>query len=152
MVCCFIKPYKHDFEVVKYISYVVPTCAISPHPRAYGGHDIHVANIYIIALYKHQSNYGIETNVYTGTDLPDILRATNEISDWFTLGIFLKVDYSKLKTLQKDYPSDHNHCRQEMLMFWISSGNATWSILVKTLRDDMKEPGLAERIEKGHLR
>ena len=100
---------------------------------------------------KHQSKYNIETNVYTGADFPDILRATKELSDWFTLGIFLKVEYSKLETLKRDYPSDHNHCRQEMLMFWISSGNATWSILVKTLRDDMKEPGLAERIEKMYI-
>ena len=89
--------------------------------------------------------------MHTGTHLPDLLRATNEVSDWFTLGIFLKVDYNKLKTLKKDYPSDLNYCRQEMLMFWISSGNATWSILVKTLRDDMKEPGLAERIEEMYM-
>ena len=97
---------------------------------------------------KHQSIYG---NIYTGADFPDLLRATKELSDWFTLGIFLKVEYSKLKTLKRDYPSDHNHCRQEMLMLWISSGNTTWSILVKTLRDDMNEPGLAERIEKTYI-
>ena len=88
---------------------------------------------------------------HTGRDLPDILRAINEVSDWFSLGLFLKVDYSKLLTLQKDYPSDLNHCRQKMLISWISSGNATWSILVKTLRNDMNEPGLAERIEEEHL-
>ena len=87
----------------------------------------------------------------TGKDLPDLLRATNVVVDWFTLGIFLKVDYSKLKTLKTNYPSDLNHCRREMLMFWISSGNATWGILVKILQDDMKEPGLAEEIEAEHL-
>ena len=25
----FVKLYKHDFEVMKYVSYVMPTCAIS---------------------------------------------------------------------------------------------------------------------------
>ena len=89
---------------------------------------------------------------HTGTDLPDILRAINQVSDWFSLGIFLNVGYSTLETIKRDYPSDHNHCRQKMLISWISSGNATWSILVKTLRDDMNEPGLAERIEEEHLR
>ena len=97
------------------------------------------------------SIYSSLTHNIIGTHLPDILRATNEVSDWFRLGIFLKVDYSKLKTLEKDYPSDHNHCRQEMLMFWISSGNATWSVLVETLRNDMNEPGLAERIGETYI-
>ena len=104
-----------------------------------------------MALYKHQSNYGIETNVYAGTDLPDILRAISQVSDWFSLGLFLNVGHSTLVTLQKNYPTDLNHCRQKMLISWISSGNATWSILVKTLRDDMNEPGLAERIKEEHL-
>ena len=38
VVCGFIKLYKHDFEVMKYISYVIPTCAISglqsPRPQS----------------------------------------------------------------------------------------------------------------------
>ena len=29
VVCGFIKLYKHDFEVIKYIGYVMPTRAIS---------------------------------------------------------------------------------------------------------------------------
>ena len=71
--------------------------------------------------------------------------------DWFTLGIYLKVDYNVLKTIEKNHSSDLNRCRQEMLISWISSGNATWSILVKTLRDDMKEVAIAEKIEEMYI-
>ena len=34
VVCGFIKLYKHDFEVTKYIGYVMPTCAIISSPSS----------------------------------------------------------------------------------------------------------------------
>ena len=72
--------------------------------------------------------------------------------DWFSLGNFLGVSYTELKIVERDHSGNLKRCRQEMLMSWISSGKATWSVLVTVLRsDDMNEPGVAERIEAKYL-
>ena len=112
-------------------------------------------NIIVIIIICHVAYFDLLTDLkvistHTGRDLPDVVRATNEVLDWFSLGLYLKVDYNKLETIRRDYPSDLNHCRQKMLITWISSGSATWNILVKTLRNDMNERELAERIEREH--
>ena len=86
------------------------------------------------------------------TDFPDVISATSSVVDWLTLGIFLKVNYEQLKTIEKDYPGNLIRCRQEMLNNWIRSGNATWSILVNVLySDDVKEKAAAEEIAKKYL-
>ena len=86
------------------------------------------------------------------TDLPDVISATSSVVDWLTLGIFLKVNYDQLKTIEKNY-RDLNRCRQEMLSNWIRSGNATWSVLVNVLySEDVKEKAVAEEIEKKYLK
>ena len=88
-----------------------------------------------------------------GDDLPDVISATSEVLDWFTLGIYLKVAFKDLKTIESNYSRDLRRCRQEMLMSWISSGKATWSILVKVLHsDDVKEVAVAEKIEEMYLK
>ena len=66
--------------------------------------------------------------------------------DWFTLGIYLKVDFNELKTIESDHHGNLMRCRQEMLMSWINIGNAKWSILVNVLHD-LKEVAVAEIIE-----
>ena len=91
--------------------------------------------------------------LYTATDLPDVISATSSVVDWLTLGIFLKVNYEELKTIEKNYPGNLIRCRQEMLSNWIRSGNATWRILVNVLySDDVKEKAVADEIEKNYLK
>ena len=90
---------------------------------------------------------------YTVTDFSDVISATRMVVDWFTLGIFLKIDFEQLKTIEKDYPGNLERCRQEMLSKWIRSGSATWSILVNVLHsDDVKEKAVAEEIAKKYLK
>ena len=75
------------------------------------------------------------------------------VVDWFTLGIFLKIDFEQLETIEKNYPGNLERCRQKMLSNWIRSGNATWSILVNVLHsDDINEKAVAEEIAKKYLK
>ena len=85
-------------------------------------------------------------------DLLEVVEATNEIIDWFTLGLFLKFGYTELKALEHQY-NDLKRRRQEMLISWISSGNATWSSLAKALRNpSVNECSVAQRIEEKYLK
>ena len=85
-------------------------------------------------------------------DLLEVIEATNEIGDWFTLGLVLKIDHTKLKALEEQY-HDPKRRRQEMLRSWISSGNATWSLLAEALQNtSVNECSVAERIEEKYLK
>ena len=105
-------------------------------------------DVYDRESYVLINNLIMYINIYIDEDLLHILRATKDVPDWFTLGVYLKVEYSKLKMLRETFPSNPKHCQQEMFMSWISSGKATWRTLVNVLRNDMCEPALAEEIEK----
>ena len=76
------------------------------------------------------------------------MLATNEVLDWFTLGLHLKVSYADLKTIEANHCGNLKRCRQEMLMSWIRLGNARWDILVKVLQYDVHEVAVAEKIKK----
>ena len=86
-------------------------------------------------------------------DFSNVISAARTVVDWFTLGIFLKIDFEQLKTIEKDYSGNLERCRQEMFSNWIRSGNATWSTLVDVLcSDDVKEKAVAEEIAKKYLK
>ena len=79
--------------------------------------------------------------------------ATRMVADWFTLGIFLKIDFEQLDTIEKNYPGNLERCHLKHLSNWIRSGNSTWSILVNVLHsDDVKEKAVAEEIAKKYLK
>ena len=83
-------------------------------------------------------------------DLPEVITATNEVVDWFTLGLYLRLAYEELETIKENYRGDIKHCRQKMLNSWISLGNATWSVLRNVLRK-MNEGAVADKIEEMYL-
>ena len=83
-------------------------------------------------------------------DLPDVITATNQVVDWFTLGLYLRLAFDELETIERDHPGDIKHCRQKMLNSWISLGNATWSVLRNVLRK-MNEGAVADKIEEMYL-
>ena len=53
---------------------------------------------------------------------------------WFTLGVFLKIEFYSLETIQKDYRDQSKDCLREMLALWLKSGNASPGVLVQALR------------------
>ena len=67
-------------------------------------------------------------------DLGELLCDLNEMTAfWFTVGLLLKVSYSKLKVIRKDH-RDSEDCLREMLATWLQSGEASAAELVHTLK------------------
>ena len=87
-------------------------------------------------------------SLHAEKDFLEVTLATNDVFDWFTLGLHLKVNYAELKTIETNHRGNLKRCRQEMLMSWIRLGNARWDILVKVLQDDVHEVAVAEKIKK----
>ena len=112
--------------------------------------DIPVSMNFIIMI-KFKTSHTITIyfiSLHAEKDLSEVTLATNEVLDWFTLGLHLKVNYTELKTIEANYHGNLKRCRQEMLMSWIHLGNARWDILVKVLQDDVHEVAIAEKIKK----
>lgn len=55
-------------------------------------------------------------------------------ADWLTIGVFLKIEYSALEIIKKDYRDQSKDCLREMLAFWLNSGNASPGVLVQALK------------------
>ena len=67
-------------------------------------------------------------------DLGELLSDLNEMAAfWFTVGLFLKVPYSKLEVIRKDH-RDSMDCLREMLATWLQSGEASAAELVHALK------------------
>ena len=88
---------------------------------------------------------------FTGdTNLQDLVNELQEVTDWFQLGLCLKVPLSILRSIQQDSKEDTNKCRQEMLNAWMKRGVPMWSTIVKALLD-MKKADLALKIASKHF-
>ena len=82
-----------------------------------------------------------------------MLFALKDMTDWYTLGIHLKLKASTLDRIRNDF-RDGQHAKEETLKFWLEQdpgstvpgSAATWKVLVKALRI-MGENREAKRIE-----
>ena len=87
-------------------------------------------------------------------DLSEVLIALKDVTDWYTLGIHLKMKASTLDRIRDDF-RDGRHAKEETLKFWLEQdpgstvpgSAATWEALVKALRA-MDENRLAKTIEE----
>jgi hypothetical protein len=96
------------------------------------------------------------------SDLADVLTALIEVSKPYQLGIQLKIDVSKLKTIEENYSKDIDRQRTEVIEYWLrNSPDASWTTLanavermggcaklVETLRE--KEPRIMGDTAKLH--
>ena len=88
---------------------------------------------------------------FTGdANLKDLVNELQEVTDWFQLGLCLRVRLSVLRTIQQDNKEDTNKCRQEMLEAWMKQEAPMWSTIVKALLD-MKMADLALQIASKHV-
>ena len=53
---------------------------------------------------------------------------------WFTVGVHLKISYSKLMVIKKDNRDQSTECMREMLATWLMGSEALPSLLVHALR------------------
>ena len=87
---------------------------------------------------------------------PHIATLCNEltsISDWFTLGLNLGVQYHQLQEIRSNYfqVEGVGACRRESLVLWLQrTPNALWRDVVGALRR-MGEKTVAERIELQYI-
>ena len=82
-----------------------------------------------------------------------MLTALKDVTNWYTLGIRLKLKVSSLDRIRNDF-RDGQHAMEETLKFWLEQDQgstipgsaATWEVLAKALRI-MGENREARRIE-----
>ena len=55
-------------------------------------------------------------------------------TSWFTVGLLLKISYSKLDIIKKDNRDQSSDCLREMLATWLQSGEASAAEIVHALR------------------
>ena len=87
-------------------------------------------------------------------DLSEVLIALKDVTDWYTLGIHLKMKVSTLDRIQGDFRNGLR-AKEETLKFWLKQdpgstvhgSAATWEALLKALRV-MDENKVAKMIEE----
>ena len=68
------------------------------------------------------------------------------VTEWFSLGVQLKIPTEDLMTIRKDHRFTYD-CRLEMLIRWEQLEKPTWTKLVTAL-DNIGRRDLAEKITK----
>ena len=86
------------------------------------------------------------------SDLVPVLRATVEVTDWYSLGLELGLPDHQLERIRRD-GYDETDCQRKMTLKWLDTGVASWSSLVEALKSPLiNKNGVAEQITKDHPR
>ena len=89
---------------------------------------------------------------YTVSDLVPVLEATIQVTDWYTLGLKLRLPVHVLDTIRCD-GYDETDRKRRMMLKWMDTGVASWSSLVEALKSPLiNKKGVAEQITKDHPR
>ena len=70
-------------------------------------------------------------------------------ASWFSVGLFLKISYSKLDIIRKDNRDQSSDCLREMLATWLQSGEASTAEIVHALRSSGRST-LAKKMAVKH--
>lgn len=83
--------------------------------------------------------------------LLDLLEETDQITDWYMLGIYLKLPTDRLTGIERQF-SVHGvrRCKAEMFDLWMKSNSASWELIALAL-DRCGEKVLANNIRTRHL-
>ena len=61
-------------------------------------------------------------------ELASLLEHLHTISDWYLLGVYLRIPDTKLDQIKQECPSSTSDCLLKMLQFWLHHGsNISWS-------------------------
>ena len=90
--------------------------------------------------------------LYSEPELRDVLDAIDDVNDWHTLGIHLRLDVTQLNQIEEQYFATHGHgrCKTKMIELWLKKPDASWYMLIKALKK-IKEESLADRLTKTYL-
>ena len=84
--------------------------------------------------------------------LPDLLEVTNKVTDWYALGVFLKMSSEELKDIERRLSGEGiRRCKIELFTCWMKRyPNASWTEIALAL-DKCDENESADRIRQCHL-
>ena len=89
-----------------------------------------------------------ETTQLAEWQLKEVANALKEVSEWYQLGLQLGLTASKLKTIESNDPHDAEHCKSEVLLWWLQNATEhSWKKIAEAL-DKMEYKDLAEELEK----
>ena len=78
-----------------------------------------------------------------------LVKALVDVSDWRTLGIHLKVDYSTLNRIERNYSKSVDRMSQMLYTWILDTPGATWEHIVTALRE-MNLNSIAKSVETEH--
>ena len=80
-----------------------------------------------------------------------ILRDTKEVTDWYALGIYLGVECSILKRIEKNCSGDIERCKTEVVNFWLrNDSKPTWSKLAGAVEDMGEHANVVQTLRANH--
>ena len=90
--------------------------------------------LHMYTLQLHVCMIGQDGHHFELKDVPmkDLRSELQEVTDWFTLGVYLDVPTPLLVAIRNDY-TDTDQCRVEMLITWSKQEMPTWPRVVHAL-------------------
>ena len=91
--------------------------------------------------------------MYPEPELRDLLDAIEDVNDWHSLGLHLRLDITQLDQIEEQYFATHGHrrCKTKMIDLWLKvNPDASWCMLIKALKK-IKEQSLADRLTAKYL-
>ena len=111
---------------------------------------IHLKKMDNCIIYVICSIIIIKFSYLTAGDLIAVMKATQTISDWYTLGLTLGILSHVLDKITMDESKVLNRQRS-MLQHWLDTGHASWMMLVDALMNPLiNKDGLAKEIARNH--
>ena len=85
-------------------------------------------------------------------NLIDLLEETDKLTDWYTLGVFLKMPSEDLKDIENRFSTAGlKRCKIELFSLWLQRNpNASWDQIALAL-EKCDHIAMADRIRKCHL-
>lgn len=88
-------------------------------------------------------------------NLVDVLEAVQDETNWFDLGLVLRLAQPQLKEIRQNYRENVSDCRREMLSSWLRKEpkvtHPSWKTLTEALQTKLVgNSSLADIIAKAH--
>ena len=84
-------------------------------------------------------------------NLTDLLEETDRLTNWYTLGVFLKMPTKDLDDIEKRFSTDGvTRCKIALFTLWLQRNpNASWDQIAQAL-EKVDQIAMADRIRKCH--
>ena len=83
--------------------------------------------------------------------LRQILSATQEVTEYYSLGIQLGIHTSHLDQIEKDYGGHAKRCKIEVIKFWLRNfQNFTWNKLAQAIEGMELHANLVQTLKAKH--